>query len=103
MSQLVYNISLSSFCQELFEIFSIASFKAISASYPLQGFALLYLSDNDVYITTNLHLCQHFFILFTYFFEIQPAVITTFALSDLMTLPGDLSLRTDTACLPTPS
>ena len=29
---------------------------------------------------------------------IQPAVITTFALSDLMALPGDLSLCTDTAC-----
>ena len=35
--------------------------------------------------------------------EIQPAVITTFALSDLIALPGDLSLRTDTACLPAPS
>ena len=86
------------FVKNFFEIFFIASFKATSASVQLQGFALLYLSDNDVYITTNLHLCQHFFILFTYFFEIQPAVITTFALSDLMALPGDLFLRTDTAC-----
>ena len=86
------------FVKNIFETFFIASFKASSASYPPQGFALLYLSDNDVYITTNLHLCQHFFILFTYFFEIQPAVITTFALSDLMALPGDLFLRTDTAC-----
>ena len=32
------------------------------------------------------------------FFEIQPAVITTFALSDLMALPGDLSIRSNTAC-----
>ena len=39
-----------------------------------------------------------FLILFTYFFEIQPAVITTFALSDLMALLDDLSLRTDTTC-----
>ena len=31
--------------------------------------------------------------------EIQPAVITTFALSDLMALTGDLSLRTYTACV----
>ena len=30
--------------------------------------------------------------------EIQPAVITTFALSDLMSLYEGLSLRTDTAC-----
>ena len=30
--------------------------------------------------------------------EIQPAVITTFALSDLMALSDSLSLRTDTAC-----
>ena len=36
-------------------------------------------------------------------FEIQPAVITTFALSDLMALTGDLSLRTDTACVLAPS
>ena len=35
--------------------------------------------------------------------EIQPAVITTFALADLMVLTCDLSLRTDTACLPAPS
>ena len=39
-----------------------------------------------------------FLILFTYFFEIQPAVITTFALYDLMALSGDLSLRSNTAC-----
>ncbi len=32
------------------------------------------------------------------FFEIQPAVITTFALSDLMALTEGLSLRTNTAC-----
>ncbi len=32
------------------------------------------------------------------FFEIQPAVITTFALSDLVALPEGLSLRTNTAC-----
>ena len=68
MSQLLYNTSLSSFCQELFEIFFIASFKATSASVQLQGFALLYLSDNDVYITTNLHLCQHFYKIFLIFF-----------------------------------
>ena len=98
MRHLLYNTSFSSFCQELFEIYFIASFKAILASVQLQGFALLYLSDNDMYITTNLHLCQHFFILFTYFFEIQPAVITTFALSDLMALSDGLFLRTDTAC-----
>ena len=30
--------------------------------------------------------------------EIQPAVITTFALSDLMALSDDLSLRSNTAC-----
>ena len=30
--------------------------------------------------------------------EIQPAVMATFALSDLMALPEGLSLRTDTAC-----
>ena len=30
--------------------------------------------------------------------DIQPAVITTFALSDLMALLGDLFLRTNTAC-----
>ena len=35
--------------------------------------------------------------------EIQPAVITTFALSDLMALSDGLSLRTNTACLPAPS
>ena len=35
--------------------------------------------------------------------EIQPEVITTFALSDLMALTGDLSLRTDTACVLAPS
>ena len=74
------------FVKNFFEIFFIASFKATSASVQLQGFALLYLSDNDVYITTILHLCQHFFILFTYFFEIQPAVMATFALYDLMAL-----------------
>ena len=68
MSQLLYNTSFSSFCQELFEIFFIASFKAVSASVQLQGFALLYLSDNDVYITTNLHLCQHFYKIFLIFF-----------------------------------
>ena len=68
MSQLLYNTSFSSFCQELFEIFFIASFKATSASVQLQGFALLYLSDNDVYITTNLHLCQHFYKIFLIFF-----------------------------------
>ena len=32
------------------------------------------------------------------FFEIQPAVITTFALYDLMALSGDLSIRSNTAC-----
>ena len=68
VSQLLYNTSSSSFCQELFEIFFIASFKATSASVQLQGFALLYLSDNDVYITTNLHLCQHFYKIFLIFF-----------------------------------
>ena len=56
------------FVKNFFEIFFIASFKASSASYPLQGFALLYLSDNDVYITTNLHLCQHFYKIFLIFF-----------------------------------
>ena len=56
------------FVKNIFEIFFIASFKASSASYPLQGFALLYLSDNDVYITTNLHLCQHFYKIFLIFF-----------------------------------
>ena len=30
--------------------------------------------------------------------EIQPAVITTFALSDLMALSDGVSLRTNTAC-----
>ena len=35
--------------------------------------------------------------------EIQPTVITTFDLSDLMALTGDLSLRTDTACVLAPS
>ena len=86
------------FVKNFFEIFFIASFKAVSASVQLQGFALLYLSDNDVYITTNLHLCQHFFKFIHIFFEIQPAVITTFALYDLMALSGGLSLRTNTAC-----
>ena len=57
------------FVKNFFEIFFIASFKATSASYPLQGFALLYLSDNDVYITTNLHLCQHFYKIFLIFFR----------------------------------
>ena len=41
------------FVKNIFEIFFIASFKASPASYPLQGFALLYLSDNDVYITAS--------------------------------------------------
>ena len=31
-------------------------------------------------------------------YRIQPAVITTFALSDLMALSDGLSLRTNTAC-----
>ena len=56
------------FVKNIFEIFFIASFKATSASYPLQGFTLLYLSDNDVYITTNLYLCQHFYKIFLIFF-----------------------------------
>ena len=56
------------FVKNFFEIFFIASFKATSASVQLQGFALLYLSDNDVYITTNLHLCQHFYKIFLIFF-----------------------------------
>ena len=56
------------FVKNIFEIFFIASFKASSASYPPQGFALLYLSDNDVYITTNLHICQHFYKIFLIFF-----------------------------------
>ena len=56
------------FVKNFFEIFFIASFKAVSASVQLQGFALLYLSDNDVYITTNLHLCQHFYKIFLIFF-----------------------------------
>ena len=55
------------FVKNFFEIFFIASFKATSASVQLQGFALLYLSDNDVYITTNLHLCQHFYKIFLIF------------------------------------
>ena len=57
------------FVKNFFEIFFIASFKATSASVQLQGFALLYLSDNDVYITTNLHLCQHFYKIFLIFFS----------------------------------
>ena len=32
------------------------------------------------------------------FFEIQPAVITTFALYDLMALSDDFALRSNTAC-----
>ena len=56
------------FVKNFFEIFFIASFKANSASVQLQGFALLYLSDNDIYITTNLHLCQHFYKIFLIFF-----------------------------------
>ena len=56
------------FVKNFFEIFFIASFKAVSASVQLQGFALLYLSDNDIYITTNLHLCQHFYKIFLIFF-----------------------------------
>ena len=57
------------FVKNFFEIFFIASFKATSASVQLQGFALLYLSDNDVYSTTNLHLCQHFFYFIHIFFR----------------------------------
>ena len=59
-SQLLYNTSFSSFCQELFEIFlSLFSKQARLAFRPKA--LLLYLSDNNAYITLSLPLCQHFF------------------------------------------
>ena len=87
------------FVKNFFEIFFIASFKATSASVQLQGFALLYLSDNDVYITTNLHLCQHFYKIFLIFFLPlinsdlpNTSIIYTLLVGMAYTLTGTLAL-----------
>ena len=87
------------FVKNFFEIFFITSFKATSASVQLQGFALLYLSDNDVYITTNLHLCQHFYKIFLIFFLPlinsdlpNTSIIYTLLVGIAYTLTGTLSL-----------
>ena len=78
------------FVKNFLEIFFIASFKATSASVQLQGFALLYLSDNDVYITTNLHPCQHFYKIFLIFFS-SPNKFW-FAEYILSTINGDMGV-----------
>ena len=66
-SQLLYNTSFSSFCQELFEIFFIAFSKQARLAFRPKAL-LLYLSDNDVYITKNTKLCQHFYKIFYFYF-----------------------------------
>ena len=78
-------------------------FLSLLSKQPRQAFSskalLCCISATTMYILQQICTSVNtFLILFTYFFEIQPAVITTFALSDLMALSDGLFLRTDTAC-----
>ena len=88
------------FVKNFFEIFFIASFKASSASVQLQGFTLLYLSDNDVYITTNLHLCQHFYKIFLIFFLpiINSDLSSCLSLPSIVNIIRYVKISRNTAC-----